>query len=69
MKYNVQMLVTGTVTKTVEADSPYKAKEIASEKYGDQSIKLCSKGAHIVEGLSISEDPDSYEAELIEEID
>lgn len=35
MKYNVQMLVTGTVTKTVEADSPYKAKEIASEKYGD----------------------------------
>lgn len=52
MKYNVQMLVTGTVTKTVEADSPYKAKEIASEKYGDQSITLCSRCAHIVEGLS-----------------
>lgn len=69
MKYNVQMLVTGTVTKTVEADSPYKAKEIASEKYGDQSITLCSRCAHIVERLSISEDPDSYEAELIEEID
>lgn len=69
MKYNVQMLVTGTVTKTVEADSPYKAKEIVSEKYGDQSITLCSRCAHIVEGLSISEDPDSYEAELIEEID
>lgn len=69
MKYNVQMLVTGMVTKTVEADSPYKAKEIASEKYGDQSITLCSRCAHIVEGLSISEDPDSYEAELIEEID
>ena len=69
MKYNVQMLVTGTVTKTVEADSPYKAKEIASEKYGDQIITLCSSCAHIVEGLSISEDPESYEAELIEEID
>ena len=67
MKYNVQMLVTGTVTKTVDADSPYKAKEIASEKYGDQSIILCSRCAHVVEGLSISEDPDSYEVELIEE--
>lgn len=67
MKYNVQMLVTGTVTKTVDADSPYKAKEIASEKYGDQSILLCSRCAQVVDGLSISEDPDSYEAELIEE--
>lgn len=67
MKYNVQMLVAGTVTKTVEADSPYKAKDIASENYGDQSITLCSRCAHVVEGLSISEDPDSYKAELIEE--
>ena len=67
MKYNVQMLVTGTVTKTVDADSPYKAKEIASEKYGDQSIISCSICAHVDEGFSISEDPDSYEVELIEE--
>ena len=67
MKYNVQMLVTGTVTKTVDADSPYNAKKIASEKYGDHSVILCSRCAHVVEGLSISEDPDSYEVELIEE--
>ena len=67
MKYSVQMLVTGTVTKIVEADSPYKAKEIASDKYGDQNIILCSKCANIVDGLSISEDPDSYEAELVED--
>lgn len=67
MKYNVQMLVTGTITKIVEADSLYKAKEIASEKYGDRSIVLCSRCANIVDGLSISEDPDSYEAELVKE--
>ena len=43
MKYKVQMLVTGTITKTIDgANSPEEAKELASEEYGDRSIALCS---------------------------
>ena len=41
MKYSVQMLVTGTITKVIdEADSPEDAKKLACEKYGDKSIML-----------------------------
>lgn len=65
-KYKVQMLVTGTVTKTIEAGSPEEAKEIASEKYGDKSIHLCVTCSNTVGDLSISEDPDMYEVEEIE---
>lgn len=43
------------------------AKELASEEYGDRSIALCSYCAGEVGGLSISEDPDTYEVELVEE--
>ena len=67
MKYRVQMLVTGTVEKIIDADSPEEAKEIASEEYGDRSVALCSRCANVVGGLSISEDPDVYEVELDEE--
>ena len=68
MKYTVQMLVTGTITKTIDGvNSPEEAKEIASEKYGDRSIVLCSRCASEVGGLSISEDPDTYEVEPAEE--
>ena len=67
MKYNVQMLVSGTITKVVEADSPYKAKEIAMDMYGNNSVALCSRCAYIVNGLSISEDLDTYEVEPAEE--
>lgn len=68
MKYKVQMLVTGTITKIIDgANSPEEAKELASEKYGDRSVALCSHCAGEVGGLSISEDPDAYEVELVEE--
>lgn len=67
MKYSVQMLVTGTITKVIdEADSPEDAKELACEKYGDRSIILCSYCVDKVGGLSISEDPDTYEVELLD---
>lgn len=66
MKYNVQMLVTGTITKVIEADSPEEAKEIAQEKYGDESVSLCSRCSETIDGLAISEDPDMYEVEPIE---
>lgn len=65
-KYKVQMLVTGTVTKTIEAGSPEEAKEIASGKYGDNPICLCATCSNTVGDLSISEDPDMYEVEEIE---
>ena len=65
-EYNVRMLVTGTITKKVEADSLEESKEIASEKFGDRSIMLCSRCAGEVSGLSISEDPDTYETELVD---
>ena len=68
MKYSVQMLVTGTITKTIdEADSPEDAKELACEKYGDRSIILCSHCIDKVDGLSISEDPDTYEVEPLDD--
>ena len=68
MKYKVQMLVTGTITKTIDGvNSPEEAKELASEEYGDRSIALCSYCAGEIGGLSISEDPDTYEVELVEE--
>ena len=66
MKYNVQMLVTGTITKVIEADSPEEAKEIAQEKYGDESVSLSSRCSKTIDGLAISEDPDMYEVEPIE---
>ncbi len=66
MKYNVQMLVTGTVTKVIEADSPEEAKEIACEEYGDRSVPLCSHCSETVGGLAISEDIDMYDVEPIE---
>lgn len=66
MKYNVQMLVTGTVTKVIEAETPAEAKEIAMDMYGDNSVALCSRCAYIVDGLSISEDLDTYEVEPAE---
>ena len=66
-KYKVQMLVTGTITKIIEADSPEEAKEIANEKYGDQSVHLCSSCSNLVEDLSVLEDPDTYEVEEIDD--
>lgn len=66
MKYNVQMLVTGTITKVIETDSPKEAKEITQEKYGDRSVSLCYRCSETVDGLAISEDSDMYEVEPVE---
>lgn len=64
MEYNVQMLVTGTITKKIVANDPEEALEIANEKYGDRSITLCCKCSEMVEGLSISGDEDTYCVDL-----
>lgn len=51
----------------IEAETPEEAKEIAMDMYGDNSVALCSRCAYIVDGLSISEDMDTYEVEPAEE--
>ena len=63
MEYDIIMLVTGTVTKRIKADSPEEAREIAQERYGDRSISLCEHCSETVQGLTISEDSDTYEVE------
>ena len=61
MKYRVGALVTGMIYDEFDADSEEQAKEMMCDKYGDMSIDLCVNCAEKVEGLSVSEDVDTYE--------
>ena len=65
-KYRVGALVTGTLYEDFDADNEQQAKEMMRDKYGDMSITLCLKCSDKVDGLSVSEDPNTYEVEEIE---
>lgn len=65
MKYNVEMTVTGTVTKIVEANSEDEAREFAYENFSGKNITLCCSCSDKVSGLVIDEDYDEYEVEKV----
>lgn len=65
MKYKVEMEVTGTVTKIVEANSEDETREFAYENYSGRNITLCCSCSDKVSGLVIDENYDEYEVEEI----
>ena len=65
MKYKVEMTVTGTVTKIVEANYEDEAREFAYENFSGKNITLCCSYSDKVSGLVIDEDYDEYEVEEV----
>lgn len=65
-RYRVEALVTGIFVDEFDADNEEQAKEMMQEKHGGRNITLCYSCSQEVDGITVSEEIDTYDVEKID---